>query len=61
MVRRNLGWMIRKTGNPNLAFARFRPHRILNFVFVAALLAMGGRISYNPHRFACKRVKQFDL
>ena len=40
---------------------RFRPHHILNFVFVAALLAMGGGISYNSHRFAYKRVKQSDL
>ena len=53
--------MIRKTENPNFARARIRPHHILNFVFVAALLAMGDRISYNPHRFAHKRVKRCDL
>ena len=31
------------------------------FIFVAALLAMGGGISYNSHRFAHERVKQSDL
>jgi len=40
---------------------RFRPHHILKFIFVVALLAMGGRISYNSHRFAHERVKQSDL
>ena len=36
-------------------------HQSPNFIFVAALLAMGGRISYNSHRFAHERVKQSDL
>ena len=32
-----------------------------NFISVVALLAMGGRISYNSHCFAHKGVKQCDL
>ena len=45
----------------DMATTSFRPHRILNLIFAAALLAMGGGISYNSHRFAYKRVKQGDL
>ena len=45
MVRRDFGLVI--FGNRNL-----------NFIFVAALLAMGGGMSYNSRRFARQRVKR---